>query len=202
MTLPRLKPRDSRFNHHGLPMRGLTRCPRAHRFGRVPPYRMRRLRQQAQTFLQDVLCGVAVSVVYRAADRAGPLPDSQVLCVGPLCAADRAELGGREETVYCDHLFPVLCGLVLQLPLELPPARVRNRSGQFMVLDHVLWGQVLNTYDVVLPQDLGGQLVQGIVALVGDTLMRPGHFDPCLLPAPAPLCFSGELPLEAGQFLL
>lgn len=40
LTLPTAKPGDSRFNHHRLHLRGLTRCPRAYRFGRVPPYRM------------------------------------------------------------------------------------------------------------------------------------------------------------------
>ena len=29
--------------------------------------------------------------------------------------------------------------------------------------------------------------------------MQPGHFEPSPLPVPAPLWFSGELPLEAGQ---
>ena len=38
VTSPWINPRDSRFNHHGLNKLGLTRCPRAYRFGRVPPY--------------------------------------------------------------------------------------------------------------------------------------------------------------------
>ena len=33
-------------------------------------------------------------------------------------------------------------------------------------------------------------------------LMESCHLKPCFLPAVAPLCFSGELPLETGQFLL
>jgi len=38
--------------------------------------------------------------------------------------------------------------------------------------------------------------------LVGNVLMEPGHLKPRFLSAVAPLCFSGELPLELCEFLL
>ena len=41
-------------------MRGLTWSPRAYRFGRVPPYHIFYLRQQAQTFVEDSLCKIVI----------------------------------------------------------------------------------------------------------------------------------------------
>ena len=84
-------------------------------FGRVPPCRICGLRQEAQIFVQDVLRGVPVSVVYRAAGGAALFTDGQILCAGPPSTADRAELTGKEEAVYGDHLLAVPCRLVLQL---------------------------------------------------------------------------------------
>ena len=71
-----------------------------------------------------------------------------------------------------------------------------------MILGHVLRGQILYTNDIVLPDNLGGQFVQHVLPLVCNMLMEPCHLKPCFLPAVAPLCFSGELPLETGQSLL
>ena len=68
-----------------------------------------------------------------------------------------------------------------------------------MVLDHVLGCQVLNADQIVLAHKVSGQLVEHILSLVGDVLMQSCQLKPCFLPAVAPLCFSGELPLEAGQ---
>ena len=67
-----------------------------------------------------------------------------------------------------------------------------------MVLDHVLGCQVLNADQIVLAHKVSGQLVEHILSLVGDVLMQSCQLKPCFLPAVAPLCFSGELPLEPG----
>lgn len=121
-------------------VRGLTWSPRALGSGVSRPT-ICSLRQQAQTFIQDVFRGVDVPVVDSAAGGASPLPDSQIFGTGPLSAADGAELAGREEAVYRDHLFPVPRRLVLQLSPELAPGGIRDRPGQFVVLDHVLRSQ-------------------------------------------------------------
>ena len=42
--------------------------------------------------------------------------------------------------------------------------------------------------------------MEHIFPLVGNAFLEPSHFDPHFLPAVAPLCFSGELPLEMGKF--
>lgn len=141
------------------------------RFGRVPPYRMLRLRQQAQSFIQDVFRGVDVPVVDSSAVRASPLPGSQVLGSGPLSTADGAELAGREEAVYGDHLFPVPRRLILQLPPELAPGGIQDRPGQLVVLDHVLRSQVLNADQIVVPDKLGRQLVEHILPLIGNMFL-------------------------------
>ena len=47
----------------------------------------------------DVLGGIGGSVVDSATDRTAPLYHCEVFRSGPLCAADGANLGGREERV-------------------------------------------------------------------------------------------------------
>ena len=43
--------------------------------------------------------------------------------------------------------------------------------------------------------------MKGIFPLIGDMLMQSGYLDPRFFSAAAPLCFSGELPLETDQLL-
>ena len=121
-TPPRINPGDSRFTDR-CPQAGLAQSPRALGSGVSRPT-VQRLRQQAQTFVQDVFGGIYVPVVDGTADGANPLPDGQVLGSRPLCAAVGAELGGREEFIHTDNRFPVPRRLVLQLPPELSPACV------------------------------------------------------------------------------
>lgn len=71
-----------------------------------------------------------------------------------------------------------------------------------VALHHVLRRQVLNRYEVIVPDKLGGQFMQHVLPLAGNVLLQPRHLDPCLLPTLTPLCLSGELTLEAGKFLL
>lgn len=71
-----------------------------------------------------------------------------------------------------------------------------------VALHHVLRRQVLNRYEVIVPDKLGGQFMQHVLPLAGNVLLQPRHLDPCLLPMLTPLCLSGELTLEAGKFLL
>lgn len=42
--------------------------------------------------------------------------------------------------------------------------------------------------------------MQRVLSLAGNVLLQPRYLDPCLFPALAPLCLSGELTLEAGKF--
>ena len=69
-----------------------------------------------------------------------------------------------------------------------------------MVLYHIFGRQIFNADDIILANKISGQLVQHIVTLIANTFMHPSDGDPCLLPALAPLCFSGESALEAGKF--
>ena len=68
---------------------------------------MYHLRQQAQAFIQDVLCGVYVPVVYSAARRTGSFSDRQILNCRILSAAGRKKLDGWEEAVNPDHLLSI-----------------------------------------------------------------------------------------------
>ncbi len=56
-----------------------------------------------------------------------------------------------------------------------------------MIPNHVLWGKILQAEDIVLADELGGQLVQHIPTLVGNALMEPSYLASGLLPVAAPL---------------
>ena len=71
-----------------------------------------------------------------------------------------------------------------------------------MIPHHVFWCEVFDADDVILADNLHGELMLYIPTLVGDMLMQPGDLNPGFAPVPTALCFSGQLPLEPGQFLL
>lgn len=133
--------------------------------------------------------------------RAGPLADREVFCAGPLFPAGGAQLAGRVEAVNHDDLFAIPGSLVLQLATELAPRCIADRLGQLMVLDHVFRGQVLDADDVVLADQLGGQLVLHVQPLVSDALMDTRNLDALLQVALAALCFSGQPALLFGELL-
>ena len=58
-----------------------------------------------------------------------------------------------------------------------------------VALHHVLRRQVLNRYEVIVPDKLGGQFMQHVLPLAGNVLLQPRHLDPCLFPALAPFVF-------------
>ena len=71
-----------------------------------------------------------------------------------------------------------------------------------MISHHVFEGQILQADDIILSHQVCGQFVEHILPLVYYVLMETSNLKPCLFLALAPLCFSGELPLEPDQFLL
>ena len=121
--------------------------------------------------MKDVYSSVVVSVVGSPAVWASPLANLKILGARPLFAADRAGLAGREEAVYRDQLPSVPLCLVGELPAELAPGGVHNGLGQLMIFNHIAGRQVLNTNDIILANDIRGQLMQYIPTLVGDVLV-------------------------------
>src|SRR5580658_21944 len=122
---------------------------------------------------QDVLGGIDVPVVPGAAGRALPCPRGQVQFCEQV-PARRACLGGRVETVDHDKLPPVPLAFVFELPAELAPATVANRTRQVPVAHHVRHGQVLDHDHIVLTDQARTQPVQEIGARGASLAMRAG----------------------------
>ena len=109
--------------------------------------------------MKDVDSGVVVSVVGSPAVWASPLPNLEVLNCRISVAADRASLAGGEEAVYRDQLPAVPLGLVGELPAELAPSSVHDGLRQLMAFNHITGHQVLDTDDIILANDICGQLM-------------------------------------------
>ena len=130
------------------------------------------------------------------------MPDAEILHNRILDSTAVANLRGGEELVDEDEFFPIPRGLVRKLPLHFTPRGIHDGFRQLVVLDHILHGEVLHTDNVVVSNEPRRHLMDGVIPLVGDFLMDACDPEFCLFPVVAPLCFSGELPLEASQFLL
>ena len=92
--------------------------------------------------------------------------------------------GGRKPTDVLD-ILSVPLGLVFQLGCKLIPAHFPDCQGQFTVLHHALDVQVFQANGVKGANDPGAYLVQEVLPLVPDTLMKPGYYHLLLLVAVA-----------------
>src|SRR5699024_6663440 len=107
-------------------------------------------------------------------------------------SAGRAQLGGRKEPVDGNQLPPVPACFVLQHGAQLGPGRIRDRAGEFAVLDQVAHGKILDHDHLVFADESSGQLVQEILSTVGDAGMHPGHLLTGLGPVRAALLLTGQ----------
>lgn len=105
--------------------------------------------QHPKPFLFDVPGCVPVPVVGRAADRANPLPDRQVLNLHIPVAAVGTELATREEGVGLNEGASCPGRLILHLAHELRPAGVCDSPGQLPLL----MGQMLHTLRIPSKQN-------------------------------------------------
>ena len=149
------------------------------------------LSEDAKPLAKDIDSGVVVSVVGSPAVWASPLSHLEVLNRRISVAADRTSLAGREEPVYRNQGATIPLGLVGELSAELAPSSVHDGLRQLMAFNHITGHQVLDTDDIILPNDICGQLMQHIPTLIGDVLIQPGNPDASLVPVGATLCFSG-----------
>ena len=75
-----------------------------------------------QSFAQDVLCGIHISVVMGSARWAIPFADTQIFGQWVLIATNRACLTRRVECIDLEQFAPVQLRLVCELAEELAPA--------------------------------------------------------------------------------
>ena len=92
--------------------------------------------------------------------------------------------------------------LVLELAGQFTPRGVGNGLGQLVIFEHAAHIEALHADDIVVPDQLCGELMQVVLPAVGDVLMLPGQTEAGLLPVAAALWFSGQPPLEGGELLL
>ena len=154
------------------------------------------------TFIKDVLRGVDVPVVSSTTSGTHPVSDTEVLHNRVLRSTAMANLRGREELIYDDEFFPIPHRLVRKLPPYFTPRGVHDGFRQLVVLDHVLYGEVFHADDIIPFNESCSHLMDNVFPLISNFLMKPSDPNFCLLPVLAPLCFSGELPLETCQLLL
>ena len=158
--------------------------------------------QEAQSLIQNVLCGVDVPIMGSATGGASPLPDCQILSFSAPVSTAAAQLAAGVESPHLNQLFMLPGSLVLQLPGQLSPGGICDRLGKLMVGHHAFDIEAFHAEDVILPDQLSGQFVQIVLPAVGNVLMLAGQAETGLLPVAAALWFSGQPALELDEPLL
>ncbi len=113
----------------------------------------------------------------------------------------KAAFGGGIPLINLDQGSAIPYGFVLQLPHELTPSDIGDGFGKAVVGDHVLDGQTLDAYDLVLAYDLGRELVLIITASVGDAGVYPSNLLARLLPVLGAFALLRVRALRVCQFL-
>lgn len=86
-----------------------------------------------QSLIENVDCGIDISIMLRFAMRAFPVPYPEIFDGPILISASGTCLRWREPSVYNDQLFLMPRALVFQLPPDFPEIRIRDRFGQPLV---------------------------------------------------------------------
>lgn len=164
---------------------------------------------------EDVFAALPSRSWWQPPGRACPFPDVERLGTG-LGPARGAQLRARIILVDHDQLRPYLA-LVFEHASELGPSGVQYASvqsafrglavgqvlaGMFGIgfrlasSGHVPDGKVLDDHRLVVADDVRGQLVQEVTALVCDARVDAGHLQLCLAMVVASFPFSAERPLR------
>src|SRR5690606_4313139 len=122
---------------------------------------------------QNILRRIDVAVV-RGATGARPLSHIERELLDDR-STRRASLARRIPAIDRYHLSAVPGCLVLQLPPQLRPARVDDRTRKGAVAHHVAYRQILDDDHLVFVDQPRGQFVQVIPPAVGDTAVDFRH---------------------------
>jgi len=137
-------------------------------------------RQNPLSFIQDILCGIPVSVVMMPARWAIPFANRQILNPWILVAALMAQLAGRIELVYLNDLCPCLRCLVFEDAFEFGKAVVHDLAAMSFL--HPLHVEVFQTDDCILPAEFLCELEMIIAPLVSELLVQPCKGEAILSP--------------------
>lgn len=133
---------------------------------------------------------------------AGPLPNREVFDLLVLVPTAAAQLAAGEEGPYLHQGLMLPGRLVLELAGQLTPRGVSNGLGQLVIFEHAAYIETLHADDIVVPDQLCGELMQVVLPAVGNVLMLAGQAETGLLPVTAALWLSGQPPLENSELLL
>src|SRR5438552_4883358 len=102
---------------------------------------------------------------------------------------------------YSDQLSTSTFSLVQEHGSQCPPGCITNSKGQTMVANHVGRFQVFHHDRLVAIDRVSTRFMEGILALVMDTLMKTSHLLLDFLASVAPLLAPCKLFLSFGKFL-
>ena len=103
--------------------------------------------------------------------RTGPLPNREVFDLLVLVPTAAAQLAAWEESPNLYQHFVLPGSLVLELAGQFSPRGVSDGLGQFVVLEHAANIEALHANDVVVSDQLCGELMQVVLPAVGNILM-------------------------------
>src|SRR5215212_671430 len=149
--------------------------------------------EQSHSFGEYVPGGVQVSIVL-SPTITDPRPVRE-RHVHINLAALGAELCGREEASDPDAALQAPRGLVFDLAQELTEGSVQDRTGQ-LGFRKSLRVQILDADAIVLPRQVGRQLVEEVVSLIGHLAMHTSYAALSLLSATAIRLLSREVLLR------
>lgn len=139
----------------------------------------------------NIECRVDVSVVSTAAFGALPLSDIKPQFI-ELMAATATCLARWKPTINGNQSTSVPLALVLQLPSNLSPSRVADRSRKPGVLNHVFDFQIFDANHIEVSNQSRGQLVRLILALIPDFRVGLGDSQTLTFSPLATLLFAAQ----------
>ena len=158
-------------------------------------------RQYPQTFVADILGGIDVSVMVRAAMRAVPRPNVQRLCFCDAITLGTG-LGAREPATAFDEGFTFARRFVFQKSNQHSEAHVGHGPSELVVLQHPLHMQVFDGDDLVFVYDPSRQLVEVVFSGTRHAFMRARNQLPRLVAAVGAFLFAGKRLLFPLQIAL
>ena len=147
---------------------------------------------------QNVFRGVLISIQMLAAVFAFELSDFQAKASVDM-PAGITTLGTWKEPVSNPQLASIPSALVVQHLPELSEAGAIDMLGELPILNHPAHVQVLNRNHVEPSHQIRCELVQRVLAAVGDLGVQSRHFQTLAIPAPTSFDATGENPLQSCQ---
>src|SRR5574344_1390340 len=110
-------------------------------------------------------------------------------------------LGRRFKPAYSENIYAVFLCLVFKQGIEAVDGNVLQCLCKMVVLNHVACRKRFKTDSVVVNDQSVGNLMEKIISLITNSLMRSCKSEPCLLPILGAFGFLGKGTLQTLDFL-